>query len=212
MGVVILQPYPVEKSGALTIEYLMKRILEMGAIQTGHFLVDCDAFVLQPQMGQMKTVYVMHNSEQPASVFSILESGAKQIPVVADALFDLIAGKMTTTLNPKKQPKIESKGPKFELGDFLIKLGNVSIGQNFKGVLIEVEYRPCLIPSSCWELIKEFLQGFLGPVTTPSIPQYFNAMSVVNPNLSKATDVYQPLDTIQQYLEHFTTYRKQGAI
>lgn len=118
----------------------------------------------------------MHNSEQPASVFSILDSGAKQIPVVADALFDLISVKITKALNPKKQPKIESKGPRFELGDFLIKLGSVSVGQNFKGILVEVEYRPCMVPSNCWELIKEFLQGFLGPNVPPSIPPYFNTV------------------------------------
>lgn len=219
MGVVILQAVPIEKSGALTTEHLSKRIVELGATQAGHFLVDCDAFVIssqmQTQMGpgqQMKTVYVMHNSEQPASVFSILDSGQKQIPVVADALFDLISVKITNTLNPKKQPKIESKGPRFELGDFLIKLGSVTIGQNFKGILVEVEYRPCLIPSQCWELIKEFLQGFLGPNVPAAIPQYFNAMSVMNQTHSKANDIYQPLDTIQQYLEHFTNYRKQSSL
>lgn len=34
--------------------------------------------------------------------------------------------------------------------------------------------------------------------------------SNMNPTHTKANDVYQPLDTIQQYLEHFTNFRKQG--
>lgn len=34
--------------------------------------------------------------------------------------------------------QIESKGPRFELGDFVIKLGSVTMSQNFKGVMVEV--------------------------------------------------------------------------
>lgn len=124
----------------------------------------------------MKTVHVLHNSEQPASTFSILDAGTKQIPVVADSLFDLLMVKIQPALNAKKQVKIESKGPRFELGDFLIKLGSVTMGVNFKGVLVEVEYRPCLIPSNCWELMKEFLQGYLGTHASSTIPTYFTTM------------------------------------
>jgi hypothetical protein len=81
---------------------------------------------------------VLHNSEQPASVFSILESGNKTIPLVADGLFDLLMNKMTSIYTSKKQTKIESKGPRFEIGDFCVKLGSVTMSQNFKGVLVEV--------------------------------------------------------------------------
>lgn len=34
--------------------------------------------------------------------------------------------------------QIESKGPRFELGDFVIKLGSVTMSQNLKGVMVEV--------------------------------------------------------------------------
>lgn len=81
---------------------------------------------------------MLHNSEQPASVFSILESGNKTIPLVADGLFDLLMNKMTTIYTSKKQTKIEAKGPRFEIGDFCVKLGSVTMSQNFKGVLVEV--------------------------------------------------------------------------
>ncbi|KAI5709011.1 hypothetical protein M8J76_008126 [Diaphorina citri] len=67
-------------------------------------------------VGSQKTVHVLHNSEQPASVFSILESGVpggpggpsgavKNIPVVADSLFDLLMMKMTPVYTSKKQTK-----------------------------------------------------------------------------------------------------------
>ncbi|XP_062550500.1 mediator of RNA polymerase II transcription subunit 20 [Armigeres subalbatus] len=210
MGVTILQPYPVEnKSGAQTIEFLVKRVLALGAIQTGHFLVDCETYTSIPQIGATKTVHILHNSEQPASVFSILDTGTKQIPLVTDGLFDLLMTRISPVYTSKKQTKIESKGPRFEFGDFLIKLGSVTMSQNFKGVLVEVEYRPCLVASSCWQLMLEFLQGFLGSNVSNTIPSYFSQRININSNHTKANDIYQPIDTINQYLEHFTNYRKQ---
>lgn len=88
--------------------------------------------------GAQRTVHVLHNSEQPASVFAILESGSKVVPLIADGLFDLLMLKMTNIYTSKKQTKIESKGPRFEIGDFCVKLGSVTMSQNFKGILVEV--------------------------------------------------------------------------
>lgn len=98
---------------------------------------------------------VLHNSEYPASTFSLLEvplgpnasvnlnlppgaqSGVKTVSLVADNLFDLLVQKMSHVYTSKKI-KIESKGPRFELGDFVVKLGSVVMSQNFKGILVEV--------------------------------------------------------------------------
>lgn len=85
---------------------------------------------------------MLHNSEQPASVFALLESGSKVVPLIADGLFDLLMLKMTNIYTSKKQTKIESKGPRFEIGDFCVKLGSVTMSQNFKGVLVEVSDTP----------------------------------------------------------------------
>jgi mediator of RNA polymerase II transcription subunit 20 len=208
-----LQPFPIEnRTGAQTIELLSKRLQALGAVPSGQFLVDCDLFENQ-NFGQTRLVHVLHNSEYPASVFSILDTGTKTIPLITDGLFDLLMLKMTPTYTSKKQIKVESKGPRFELGDFLIKLGSVTMSQNFKGVLVEVDYRPCLVPMSCWELLKEFMQGFMGSHVPNTIPPYFTVMvpSGHNPTLTtpRMNEIYQPIDTIQQYLEHFNNYRKQ---
>lgn len=109
------------------------RFLEI--LRNVHNLIDCDEIT-----GQQRTVHVLHNSEQPASVFAILESGNKMVPLIADGLFDLLMLKMTSIYTNKKQTKIECKGPRFELGDFCIKLGSVTMTQNYKGVLVEVMY------------------------------------------------------------------------
>lgn len=73
---------------------------------------------------------------------------------------------------------------------------------------LKVEYRPCVIPSNCWDLIREFMQGFMGSHVTNTIPPYFTVPSMMAPNQTKQNDIYQPIDTVQQYLEHFSNYRK----
>lgn len=50
--------------------------------------------------------HVLHNSEHPASVFSILDTGMKQVSLVADSLFDLLIIKMNTAYTSKKQTKV----------------------------------------------------------------------------------------------------------
>lgn len=220
MGVTVLQPYqiPEGKSGAQAIDYLSKRLLALGAVHTGQFLVDCETYISAPQHGPSKAVHVLHDSEYPVTTFSILDTGTgKQIPLVADNLFDLLMLKMTSVYTSKKQTKIEAKGARFEYGDFLIKLGSVTMMENFKGILIEIEYRPCVVLFYCWEMIREVLQSFLGVSVPKEFPPYFTPQPVVNAMgqqqmHAKQNDIYEPIDTINQYLEHFTNYRKQNVM
>lgn len=205
MGVTVLLQFPIveNRTGPSTIELLTKRIAALGAVQQGHFLVDCETYTSVPQLGNQRTVHVLHNSEQPATVFSILETGTKTIPLATDGLFDLLMMKMSNFYTSKKQTKAESKGPRFEIGDFCVKLGTVTISQNFKGVLVEVEYRPCVIPAMCWDLLREFYQGFLGSSVQSTAPVYLQ---------NRVHELYTPIDTIHQYLEQFTLYRKTPGI
>ncbi|VEN58839.1 unnamed protein product [Callosobruchus maculatus] len=204
MGVTILTQFPTEnRTGPQTIDVLSKRISALGATQQGQFLVDCETYTSAPQLGHQRIVHVLHNSEQPATVFSILESGTKTIPLATDGLFDLLMMKMSSFYTSKKQTKAESKGPRFEIGDFCVKLGTVTISSNFKGILVEVEYRPCVVPAMCWDLMKEFLQGFLGLSGPTNPPAYLQ---------NRMQEIYSPLDTVHQYLEHFTVFRKLPGI
>nr|CAD7591316.1 unnamed protein product [Timema genevievae] len=66
-----------------------------------------------------------------------------------------------------------------------------------------VEYKPCVVPASCWDLMREFLQGFLGSSVQNTAPQYLQ---------NRINEVYQPIDTIQQYLDQFMLYRKATGV
>ncbi len=203
MGVAILQIYPVphDKTAAQTIEIIQKRIVNLGANHTGQFQVDCETYVSSNSLGgPQRNLHVLHNSEHPATVFSVLEHSERRITFTSDTLFDLLLLKLSNIYS--KKLRIESKGPRFEIGDFLVKLGVVSVGSSFKGILVEVEYLPCQVVQSCWSLMVEFMQGFLGSKVTHQVTPYLK---------SKFNDKYTPVDTIHQYLEQFNILRKSSG-
>ncbi|EGI57212.1 Mediator of RNA polymerase II transcription subunit 20 [Acromyrmex echinatior] len=49
-----LQQYPMieNRTGPQTIEFLTKRIVALGAVQVGQFLVDCETYMSVPQLGK----------------------------------------------------------------------------------------------------------------------------------------------------------------
>ncbi len=55
-----------------------------------------------------------------------------------------------------------------------------------------------MVVADCWNLLSEFMQGFLGN-QTPGIPTLL---------ANKKDAPYTPMDTVTQYLEHFNNFRK----
>lgn len=72
-------------------------------------------------------------------------------------------------------------------------------------VCLKVEYCACVIPGDCWNLMKEFMQSFLGS-NTPELPTVFT---------NKPEGLCVPvdcMDTMSQYLELFSKVRKQQVM
>ena len=42
------------RTGPQTIEFLTKRVMALGAVQTGQFLVDCETFMSAANFGELK--------------------------------------------------------------------------------------------------------------------------------------------------------------
>jgi mediator of RNA polymerase II transcription subunit 20 len=80
-------------------------------------------------------VYILHSSEQPASCFAITDSG---LCLTADTLFDGLMHKLKNYYPQRKNTKMEAKGQRYELGDFVLKVGSVTLAGSFKGVVVEV--------------------------------------------------------------------------
>ncbi|XP_075751517.1 mediator complex subunit 20 isoform X1 [Rhipicephalus microplus] len=200
MGVVSIHQFPIPegKSGQQAAELLQKRLETLGAVREGTFTVDCETYYSSPNINPSHSVNIIHDTEHPATCFALLDTG---MCLVADITFDMLMLKMAGIYSAKKSPKIESRGPRYELADFLIKVGSVSMGPSFRGILVEVEYLPCVVPSSCWDLMREFLQGFMGS-TVQGPPQYLQG---------RMNELYNPVDTVQQYMEHFNNFRRASA-
>lgn len=45
------------RTGSQTIDFLTKRIVALGAVQAGQFLVDCDTYMSVPQLGECKSKF-----------------------------------------------------------------------------------------------------------------------------------------------------------
>ena len=201
MGVVTIHGYipPDGKSGQQAADNLVKILETLGAVKVGNFFVECESYYSTPSSGfpTPKNLNVFHNSEHPASCFSLLDTGTC---LVSESSFDNLLLNMGSFYQPKKSSRMESKGPKFSLGDFTIKIGSVTIGTSFRGILIEVEYGPCVVPAYCWELLREFMGSFMSPPRDPH--QYLQG---------KMNEIFTPVDTIQQYNDHFKCLRSQLA-
>ncbi|XP_050412133.1 mediator of RNA polymerase II transcription subunit 20 isoform X2 [Patella vulgata] len=204
MGVVCVYYYPVPegKSGQQVVDGIQKQIELLGAVKTGNFCVDCETFQAGSgiQNTPQRQVNILHSSEQPASCFAILDTGTC---LVADALFDGLMQKLKHYYQQRKGSKIESKGQRYEYGDFIFKVGSVSQASNFKGILIEIEYCPCVVAGDCMNLMKEMSQSLLGSAVAEQQSSFLK---------TKTDMIYTPADTMSQYLEHFNNFKKATSV
>ena len=176
MGVVTVHQYPIPegKSAQQVIDQLTKLMDTLGAVKIGTFCVDCETYYSQfsqTNMNQPRILNVLHNTEYPSSCFALLDTG---MCLVCDNNFDALIATMSSLFQSKKASKMENKGPKYRKGDFTVKIGLVSMGQTFKGILIEVEYGACVVPSYCWDMMREFMGSFMPPPRDPH--QYLQVM------------------------------------
>ncbi|XP_054159514.1 mediator of RNA polymerase II transcription subunit 20-like [Oppia nitens] len=208
-------PIPSGKSGQHMIELISKQLETFGAQKCGQFYVECDTYysvntasgpisdimdTMIPSGGQTSRILsIYHSSEYPLSCFALLDTG---LSLVADASFDAIVMNLSAIYSNKKMSRFDCRGQKWSLSDFAIRIGSCSLGPQFKGVLLEVEYRPSVVANHCWDLIKELAQSLC-----------CSGLSDTNQWMaSKMNDIYSPIDTIQQYNHYFNQLRKAVTI
>ncbi|XP_071508044.1 mediator of RNA polymerase II transcription subunit 20-like [Diadema antillarum] len=202
MGVTCVCQWPVTENRTIpqTVEILTKRLDALGAVKMGNVAVDCEMYQSVPTMGQTpKVIHVMHNKEQPYTCYAVTDN---KTCLVCENSFEAIMQRLKAFYTPKKSARIESKGIRYEMGDFVVKVGIVSLGPHARGILVEVEYTPCTIIPDCWQLMMEFMHGFMGSQNTPTTHPL---------HASKQGEPFSPKDTIFQYLDHFENILKRGT-
>ena len=128
-------------------------------------------------------VHVLHNSEQMASCIAVLDTGTC---VTADSSFDLLMQKMRHFYAVRKNLRVESRGQRYQLVDFVVKIGSVVLGQttSFKGVLIEVTYYQPVdslcraFCSLCWVYVCVKGKGSPYSITERRVPELIRFLAV----------------------------------
>jgi len=195
MGVTCVFPISVGegKSSQQEFDGLVKKLEFLGFEKSNNWSIDCETYhqVTTSSDGSVKSIHVLHSSEHPRLSFSVLDSSNC---LVSDIGFDSVLAKLKAFYAPSvKGGKIEIKGSKYSFGDFNIKLGNITQASNFKGIVMEVHYKPCMDPSRCWNLLTEFLAMVIGDkITVPNPPQTI---------VDKKMGLFSAADTMLQYLE-----------
>ena len=119
-------------SGQQAVDNLIKVLEQLGAKKKGNFLVDCETYYSAPTIEPARVLNIIHNSDQPATCYALLDTGTGT-SIAVDNNFDILMLTMSALYQTKKSSKMECKGPRYELNDFVIKIGSVSIGPSFKG-------------------------------------------------------------------------------
>lgn len=200
MGVtqVLSYPIPENKSCQQVLESLYKLMDILSAKRCGTYKVDCDTFMSASHIQPSKILQTFHDTEKPLTTFALIDNGHHNLS--ADSTnFDIIVQTYLNQLFPcRKSLKMECTGIKFELSeaDFIVRIGQVlQENSGLRGITIEIEYTPCLIPSNCWDILSQVALNFLPPHQIPPPPP---------------CDTFRPIDTIKQYQHTFNTLRKQS--
>lgn len=123
---------PEGKTWSQASDLLQQRLELMGARKTGTWSVDCEAY---QQGSGSKVLYVVRSSEQPLTCYGILENGTC---ITTESSFEQIMTKLGSYYQPRKGAHTEARGQRYVLGDNVVKVGAITVGQAAKGLVVEV--------------------------------------------------------------------------
>ncbi|KAI2798814.1 hypothetical protein RDWZM_007234 [Blomia tropicalis] len=186
-------------SGPQMIDTYVQQLEALGAKKSGNYSIECETYLsnigITTIPNQQKILNLLTVSDYPASAFSLIENGPT---IVTDSTFEQILTNLNNFYTPRKLARMEVRGQRWTLNDFIIKLGSCTMGPNFKAIISEIEYGPCCVPRDCWHFIKELAEAFIGkPIQTPH--QHL---------MTRMNDTYSPVDTVHQYNDLFNQLKK----
>lgn len=82
-----------------------------------------------------KLLNIIKNTEYPLSRFAHFEDGSN---VTSDGMITNFLAKLRQFWQQRKAARIECRGNRYLLSDFILKVGVVTQGANTRGILIEV--------------------------------------------------------------------------
>ncbi|ORX95332.1 TATA-binding related factor [Basidiobolus meristosporus CBS 931.73] len=185
-----------DANGAQSLNMLQERIVKVyhGKI-SGRWNLSCKVYRdTNPinKMGTGKLLYLVYHSSYPSSVFSMIDG----VIVEADRELDFIVNKLKNIWVTRQNLQVE--GYSFDIGDFVLRAGNIMVGSSYKGMMIEIEYKPCSIPTQCNDIFSEFLQNVIPPGAKYSLETDYKYESV-----GLSSETFSPTHTGYHYMNLF---------
>jgi len=118
----------------------------------------------QQQQQQPRFMQYLDLSHHPGKKFCLID---KKSIVTIDSEFETILSTKLQGIWAMRQT-LKAEGSMFELDDFRIRIATLSQGSVMKGVLVEVEYLPCMYMDEGEPIIRDFIQR-LGLPGNPSV-------------------------------------------
>ncbi|KAM9969039.1 hypothetical protein ACTFIW_000122 [Dictyostelium discoideum] len=178
---------------------MTKRIEFLGGVKVSTGTINCSLYLERVPDGSNlipREFHLLLYDEKPKKCFTV----CRDTIVETDREMVSILEK---TNSYKKRQTTEALISKYELGDFIIRVGPIVFRTEIRGILVEVEYTACSTPVTspfnCTKLLSEFINGNLGPFPEPIQTSFdFSAY----PTLPKS---YSDLHTSYQYVNLFRT-------
>ncbi|KRY47485.1 Mediator of RNA polymerase II transcription subunit 20 [Trichinella britovi] len=185
------------------LDSLQTALDNMDAKQAGFFSLTSETF-FSTTTTNAKPVHLFQSSEFPETTFVLVGDtlGSASTFLFAEKSITQMIRNLDGAYCTKPISKVECRGNKYVISDFTVRTSVATIASNFKGILVEIEYRPCVAMQLCGDLMKEFCTALLG--SAASAPPTFVG-------LTKPNQRYVPIDTIFQYHCYFMHFRKMSV-
>jgi hypothetical protein len=134
-------------------EKLKTRLDLLNGVLSGDFKVECKLYLrTDGTQIPVHTAKLSFLNKKP-QFFTLLKNNIVQSSTGMEELFERLKHK-NKLFTERKTVNIE--GFQYELEDFLVSVGTVSVGTSAKCLCLEIEYLPCLRLKETTQLLKEF--------------------------------------------------------
>ncbi|KAF7721207.1 hypothetical protein EC973_005107 [Apophysomyces ossiformis] len=135
-----------------------------------------------------KLLYHVSLSQKPGQVYCMVDGS---VVVEAEKEIEFILSRLKNLWQLRQSVTLE--GTSYEIGDFTLRVANILLGSTYKGLLLEIDYRPCSAPNTAREMFKEFIESLVPSTAQLSCEYEYNyeAVGLSNNEFTTAHTGYQ---------------------
>ncbi|KAM3583938.1 hypothetical protein VKS41_003903 [Umbelopsis sp. WA50703] len=123
---------------------------------TGRWGLTCKVYRDNSRNNSGKLLYQISLAQQPRQLYCMVDGG---VVVEVERDVETIFSRLKNLWVIRQSATIE--GTSYDIGDFTLRVANILLGSTYKGLLLEVEYRPCSSPYGATEIIRDFVESLI---------------------------------------------------